>query len=285
MLNTKIKDAILPLIASLPLREIKDPIFILGCGRSGTSILSRSLALHPEIVYWDEPREIWKSCYPKSDIWSNNARRNKGKLVLEKEDESLINSRRLRRLFALKKSISGKKYLLEKLPINNFRIPFIRQIFPDARFIHIYRNGLEVAQSIEELAAKGKWFGPDSYKWETLLKLAKAQDEFNFKGVNLENMSLYERGLMEWRLSTQIVRESLQKIPSDSYIEISYEDFVNSPMPTIGEILSFLNVDSNADVLNFVKTNVKRKSPTKKIATASETEKNIIGEQLIYLCN
>ncbi|MDK2847172.1 MAG: hypothetical protein PWP34_525 [Desulfuromonadales bacterium] len=29
----------------------------------------------------------------------------------------------------------------------------------DARFIHIYRNGLEVARSIEKASEKGGWFG------------------------------------------------------------------------------------------------------------------------------
>ncbi|MBN1225030.1 MAG: sulfotransferase [Candidatus Aminicenantes bacterium] len=47
------------------------------------------------------------------------------------------------------RTADDKPVLIEKLPINNFRLNLILRIFPDARFIHIYRNGLEVARSMD----------------------------------------------------------------------------------------------------------------------------------------
>ena len=58
--------------AHLPFKGIQHPVFILGCMKSGTTILGRTLSCHPQVTYLNEPREIWFSCYPKSDIWTED---------------------------------------------------------------------------------------------------------------------------------------------------------------------------------------------------------------------
>lgn len=123
--------------------SIKSPVFIFGCGRSGTTILGDLLAQHSSVRYLHEPRALWISAYPETDIWSAHAVARRGKLVFNESDEKPRKTRALRKLFALELRRSRRPILVEKLPINNFRLPFIREMFPDCRFIHIWRNGLE----------------------------------------------------------------------------------------------------------------------------------------------
>lgn len=151
----------------LPFPGVTRPIFIIGCGRSGTTILGRALSKHKNITYLNEPHHLWFSAYPETDFWTPKAHSRGGKLLLTKADFSHRKSKKLSRLFKFETFIQRGPVLVEKLPINNFRLEFIRCIFPDARFIHIYRNGLEVARSIEKLSNRGEWFGANAYKWGT----------------------------------------------------------------------------------------------------------------------
>ena len=53
-------------------------------------------------------------------------------------------------LFFREQVLGNSIILLEKLPINNFRLEFLNASFPDAKYIYLTRNGLEVSKSIEK---------------------------------------------------------------------------------------------------------------------------------------
>src|SRR5690606_33383867 len=142
------------------------PIFILGCGRSGTTIFGTTLSQHRDITYLNERRDLWHQAYPIADIWSEQGKARGGKMKLTAADASPDKSALLRTLFYRQTIKTSRPVLVEKLPINNFRVEFIQAIFPDARFIHIYRNGLEVANSIKKMSEAGKWFASNQYKWQ-----------------------------------------------------------------------------------------------------------------------
>jgi len=175
--------------------SLKSPVFILGCGRSGTTVLGDLLAQHPSVTYLHERRDLWTSAYPETDIWTAHAVARHGKLVFTESDENPRKTRALRKLFALELRRSRRPILVEKLPINNFRLPFIRRMFPDCRFIHIWRNGLEVARSIEAMSIQGRWFRPDQYRWNLLAEYAQSMPET----AHLPGLcqSDYEKGLLE----------------------------------------------------------------------------------------
>ena len=154
-----------------------DPVFILGCGRSGTTILGYTLAAHPKIKFLNEPRDIWFSAYPQTDIWTDKALERRGKLVFGQADVSEIGTRMLTESFSKMLSDSGRSILVEKLPINNFRASFIHGMFPTARYIYIWRNGCEVAESIETICLNGGWFAGSDYKWKLLCDYAKQSTE------------------------------------------------------------------------------------------------------------
>jgi len=78
---------------AMPTLSLDRPVFILGCRGSGTTILGRSLSLHPKVTYLDEPTNLWVLCYPESDVSSAEAISHGGKMVLTVADVREISSR------------------------------------------------------------------------------------------------------------------------------------------------------------------------------------------------
>lgn len=52
--------------------ESWQPIFIVGCGRSGTTFLLEILGNYTDFVVLNEPREVWFSSLPEINIWEGS---------------------------------------------------------------------------------------------------------------------------------------------------------------------------------------------------------------------
>ena len=111
-------------------------VFLIGAERSGTTLVSKILNQHSEIASWIEPYFIWeKFISKKKDDFM---------------DEKFINNKitnYIKKEFNLFLDKSKKKILLEKSPENCFRIRFLLKLFPNAKFIYLYRDGRDVAIS------------------------------------------------------------------------------------------------------------------------------------------
>ena len=115
---------------------MKPPIILIGTHRSGTTWFGDILSRHSSLAYWVEPRHIWS--------WGNNY---KSDDELAESDASPVISHHIRQRFELFVHDQKKKGLFEKTPSNCLRIPFILKIFPDAKFIHVARDGRAVLKS------------------------------------------------------------------------------------------------------------------------------------------
>lgn len=114
-------------------------IFIVGSPRSGTTILGEILDLHPDIRQWYEPYFIWDRYFrlaPDDERTENDA------------TPEVI--RYIRKNFFRFRKKSGCTFVVDKSPRNSLKIPFIKKIFPQARFIHIIRDGRDVTLSINK---------------------------------------------------------------------------------------------------------------------------------------
>ena len=149
-------------------------MFVVGCGRSGTTALGGLLGHHRAIVYLNEPRHIWAT-EPRTDVWSDEARWRGGRLELTADDLTPAAGDRIRRLFAAEVRGEGAARLVEKLPVNSFRIGYLDALCADCLVVHLVRDGHAVARSIVVRAANGPWFGHDDYKWKLLAELARAR--------------------------------------------------------------------------------------------------------------
>ena len=235
----------------------------------------------------NEPRHVWASCYPQTDIWSKQTGESPGELRLDESSCTIAQNQCLHDILGRELLLVGKPRLAEKLPINAFRLPFLNEIFPDAIFIHLVRNGLEVARSIKTISEKaiqqGKagWFGANDYKWRQLVKCAPSlgiEEELLVPGLDH-----FERGLLEWRLSMQVAALFFGGFAADRQLEIRYEKFVDNPVETTETILQFIGLSSSKAVLQFANSRLRRPPGRQDSRTLSPYESAVAGDLLVQL--
>ncbi|HUT60609.1 MAG TPA: sulfotransferase, partial [Phycisphaerae bacterium] len=114
------------------------PIIIIGAGRSGTNMLRDMLTAFPGVGTWpcDEINYIWRH---------GNAR-----YATDEFPPELARPRvraYIRRAFDRLAARRGLSHVVEKTCANSLRVQFVRAVVPEARFIHIVRDGRDVAVS------------------------------------------------------------------------------------------------------------------------------------------
>ncbi|MFC1620018.1 sulfotransferase [Candidatus Neomarinimicrobiota bacterium] len=118
---------------------------------------------------------------------------------------------------------------------NNFHlnhIPKIHRLFPAARFLHIVRDGRDVACSYISL-----------------------QDVRGHYAPNLPQ--IVAGAAQQWHTNLAKIETDLQRISSDQHFTFRYEDLVIYPEKTLGDICSFLGLEFDAAMLNFAEENRK----------------------------
>jgi hypothetical protein len=214
------------------------PVFLIGTGRSGKSTLGATLAHLSEIAFIDESRPLWIASFPRADIWSARAAARGGSLYLGSADADPRGTLCLGKL--LQRAKGSKALLLQALAANSFRVAFLRTAFPQARFIHVIRDGMRVAADIAARADKNGWYGRGGYKWRALREYAQGTPEGAAALALCENN--FDRGLLEWRLGIEAVRAA--GVSSDALLEIRYEELAARPAQQLGTVLAFLGLDA-----------------------------------------
>jgi len=114
-------------------------VFIVGSPRSGTTLLGNILDNHELISQWYEPYFIFDKFFrnAEDDVRSSNEATQKVCMQIRKDFKRYGNKKRSR-------------IIVDKSPRNSLKIPFIRKIFPKAKFIHIIRDGRDATLSINK---------------------------------------------------------------------------------------------------------------------------------------
>jgi len=252
------------------------PVFIVGCGRSGTTILGDTLGVHSSVTYLNEPRHLWANAYPATDVWSDRAGSRGGRLDLAESDRTAARDRALRVNFYCETASTGRPRLVEKLPINNFRLPFISTIFPDALFVNLLRNGLEVARSIERMPEEKFWYGHDDYKWKLLAEYAGRSERYRDLVALCDRPR--RRGLLEWRMSVEVAEEFFAAMPAERHTSVTYAELLDRPTEVIRRIEEFAGLTPSETVHSFAVANLQRRSPKIDVTQLSDTEERLAGD-------
>jgi len=250
-------------------------VFLIGAGRSGTTLLYKTLSLHEDIAYLsnhhnkfpstslassferlvkDHPDIKLKSWF-KNDGSANarGARTFLDQLVPQPAEceavytrcgvplvassssdmrDTLVatdHSRKcLRRTFRSVLRVTGGKVLLTKRTANNRRIEYLQSVFPEARFVHLIRDGRAVAYSLTRVSWWGKYvpFWSDKTP-EQMIRLGEDPVESAARNW-IEEMAWIEKGL--------------SSIAPQNLYELHYENFLAEPDAVLEKLFEFIGI-------------------------------------------
>jgi hypothetical protein len=201
------------------------PIFIVGCGRSGTSLLRRLLNQHPLIGIPLESLFIVDYLQASSRI---PVERMAGMLVREPElrewgihptradlQGSATAAEAIDRLHRLYLAPRGKGRWGQKTPRFVRHLPLLRTHFPDARFIHLVRDPRAVAASLIR--------------------------------SNVHRSTAYY-GARRWRMDVDFGLAFEQQAP-EAVQRIAYEELVSTPEAALRRLCAFCGLDFDPAML------------------------------------
>src|SRR6185503_19594528 len=140
--------------------------FIISQPRAGSTLLQRLLATHPQIQTIGEPWLVLPFVYAlrekgvSSEYIHVSLAQGFGEFVSKLPDGRADYFREVRAMLERmqqKISAPGKTYFLDKTPRYHLILDELAQIFPDAKFIVLWRNPLAVVASILNTWQKGRF--------------------------------------------------------------------------------------------------------------------------------
>ncbi|MDX2504243.1 MAG: sulfotransferase [Gammaproteobacteria bacterium] len=242
------------------IRQIEGPLFILGTGRSGTTILGVVLSMHKEVGFLNEPKAIWHSVYPDEDVIGSYSR-GIAHYRLDSRDVNEEVKHDAHRLFGAYLASVFSKRVVDKYPELVFRVPFVRQIFPDAKFIFLVRNGWDTCASIDKWSARcgeqkngevHDWWGVNRRKWKLLVSELIEPDRYFSEIIPIipELKKHTDMAALEWVVT---MREGLRRMDEngDCIRMVRYEDLVDSPRQVLAEIAQFADLSEDETYLQY----------------------------------
>lgn len=197
------------------------PIFIVGCPRSGTTLLRNLLRSHPRLSFPPETHFIPQIYAAYGDPANEaEARRLMGVLLqlrwlrrwkCDFNESALIACRSyaaiVDELFQTWLRKEGKQRWGDKTPKNVLQLHTLAAIFPRAQFIHVYRDGRDVASSlISSPHGPENWFTAASH-WQSLVRAG---------------------------------RQAGATLPKSTYTEVRYEAMLSDLETTLRQVCEFL---------------------------------------------
>ena len=211
-------------------KAMHDGIIILGCPRSGTTLLRRLLDAHPNIA---APGETY--------LLTAAARFLTGETMVDGMDVGVLNglgflgfdagavTEQVREfVFAFRRKHAaqeGKRRWVEKTAVDAFHVEAIAQLCGDhAAFICITRHGLDVACSMQDWCVKSEAYPSEIHRY--IQRTPRP----------------YEAFCHAWADTTEAISAFAEAHPTNT-ISVRYEDLTADPECELRRLLSFIGED------------------------------------------
>jgi hypothetical protein len=253
--------------AGLEKIKITKPIFVVGCHRSGTTVLYEALAKHPDLVFLSNASAL----LPRIPILSNAVADLFGLDEVEQErflkdgipftpatpseairiwelyapeggdyclDENYSNPKMEQYLkHTIKKHLKyfTRSRFINKNPDNSVRIRYLNKLFPDAKFINIIRDGRAVCSSLMKVRKiSAEFFGPEHRHAVSGVKV-KAWQEI---GETWKTDPISSIGLL-WKEVVETVERDKVSVDAERFLELRFEDLVAEPFAYLEKMVQF----------------------------------------------
>jgi Sulfotransferase family len=198
------------------------PVFIMSLPRSGSTLLQRMLAAHPQVATSSEPWILLPQLYAlrPHDAQATYGHRTAARAIVDlcevlpggrraylSEVERMV-------LSVYELAADGAPWFVDKTPRYHLIVDEMMSMFPTGRFVFLWRNPLAAAASMIESFGNGRW--------------------------NLDRYSIDLHGGLE-----RLVAASLRADPRATALR--YEDLVADPRAQAGRIFEFLALDQAPD--------------------------------------
>lgn len=217
-----------------------DPVFLVGCSRSGTTVTYETLAAAPGFLKFGyEIPQFWDSLYgPLNNGW-------------ESEAANAANARPEHRNAALSHFFArlGRGRVLDKTCINVLRIPYLQALFPKAKFVYIQRDGRDNVSSLVDGWRFDGHFRMDLYLGpppEPVAIEGGTYTDWSFfyppGWRDWNRASLAEVCAYQWITANQLAIDARSQVPGDQWIHLRYEDIFEQPVEMFREAFERLDV-------------------------------------------
>jgi hypothetical protein len=263
---------------------VNNPFFILANPRSGSSLLriildcNSNITVPPEcgfLLWWFEKYKSWDSSNTlnKNDIntFVADIQSSKKFSTWKCSDRIIINEivkkkpSNVQELFiSVYKSYENKRGKTNTVigDKNNYYVKHLdalNGIYENAKYIHLVRDGRDVAASYQEL--------------DSLNSSSEFKPNLSFDIVEIAR---------EWNDNNESIHDFLLKRKKECSVTIRFEDLILDTERTCREIVAFLGVEFDLDMLNYFNLNAKLGLEPKetldwKKKTLSPIDKNVVG--------
>jgi hypothetical protein len=208
------------------------PIFIVGCPRSGTTLLQLMLHAHPRVAIPPETRFMMAAYQRRlkfGDLNDAQQRRKLAKWVVERRqtrfyelglDAEHVSRQIVEGPGTLGSALGivlreyaarfGKPRWGDKRPSYFHHVEVLLRLFPDAQIVHLIRDGRDCVASLKEMP----WY----------------------KGTVYSAVS-------GWAEAIDFARNGAARLPSGSYHELQYENLISDPETTLKMLCEFIEED------------------------------------------
>jgi len=243
-----------------------EPIFVLGCPRSGTSLLLEALLASGSVrsvqseghVLWDEFH------HPRDRGWDSDALTAAD--VGEREREYVY--------CAIALFVRGARFV-DKTPENCLRVPYLDALFPHARFVFLRRRAADnVSSLIEAWRARPRFV---KYRLSEPLQGIAPLDGERWSLVlvpgwrELRAAPLEEICARQYAACNEAVLEAREATSPSRWVDVAYEDLVRSPADELERIYAALGLALGETARRFAAELAER--PTRTALTAPRPEK------------
>jgi hypothetical protein len=268
-------------------RRIRQPILVVGAGRSGTTMLARILKRHPEVAYIAEPRPIWMhgNAYRKDHRLTADHLTPKIALYIDSKLGNFLDS-------------SGRPRLVDKTPSNCLRLGFIHALYPDCRIINIIRDGRGVVGSMLRMEQRkpnkglirerlrmtplSEWPSYAPMFFRTVWRTNVLKRPAIFHGAQppgWKDWLTFPRHIsaaLQWCAMVEISRKDGATLPAANYLELRYESVIGDPGRSVEKILRFARLSPDPTLVDWAAAHTQPDRPDMWRKTLSESEQRDI---------